>query len=118
MSQRNRLHKQAVLTLVLTSLFLLACIFSAFAVQSSWRERDVFRSPQGNCTVIIEYDFFSRPTVFQKTFLGKKQLWAYEGSGFAESVRFQVEWLSEKQLRLFYDDKNDRYDEDFLIAIP
>ncbi len=36
-----------------------------------------------------------------------------------ENVHFGVEWLSEDQIRLTYDDiKNDVYDEEYVITIP
>lgn len=34
-----------------------------------------------------------------------------------ETVHFGVEWLSENQIRLNYDDLNDEYDEEYIIAI-
>ena len=35
-----------------------------------------------------------------------------------ETVHFGVEWLSEKQIKVTYDDKNDEYDEEFIVNIP
>lgn len=35
-----------------------------------------------------------------------------------ETVHFGVEWLSEQQVRLVYDDLDDRYDEEFVITVP
>ena len=35
-----------------------------------------------------------------------------------ETVHFNVEWISENQIRLDYDDLNDEYDEEYIITIP
>ena len=35
-----------------------------------------------------------------------------------ETVSFGVEWLSENQFRMTYDDKNDAFDEEYIITIP
>ncbi len=35
-----------------------------------------------------------------------------------ETVHFSVEWLSEYQVKIDYDDLNDKYDEEFIITIP
>ena len=34
-----------------------------------------------------------------------------------ESVSFSVEWLSEDEIRMIYDDLDDEYDEEFIITI-
>lgn len=81
-------------------------------------EQEVFTSTQGTNTIIVQYDFMSRPTVYKKRLLLDKELWAYPGSGFMETVHFNVEWLSEDKFRISYDDEADEYDEDFIIEIP
>lgn len=35
-----------------------------------------------------------------------------------ETVSFGVEWLSENQFRMTYDDKDDEFDEEYIIMIP
>ena len=81
-------------------------------------EQEVFTSPQGTNTIIVQYDFVSRPTIYKKTWLGKRKIWAYPGSGFMETVHFGVEWLSEDEIKVNYDDLDDEYDEEFIVAIP
>ena len=81
-------------------------------------EQEIFTSPHGTNTIIVQYDFMSRPTVYKKRLLWDKELWAYPGSGFMETVHFNVEWLSEDKIRISYDDKNDEYDEEFFVEIP
>lgn len=80
--------------------------------------REVFVSPQGTKTIIIEYDHVCRPYVYQKTWYGKREIWTYPKSGFMETVSFGMEWLSENQFRMTYDDKNDEFDEVYIITIP
>ena len=80
--------------------------------------REVFVPPQGTKTIIIEYDHVCRPYVYQKTWYGKREIWTYPKSGFMEPVSFGVEWLSENQFRMTYDDKNDEFDEEYIITIP
>lgn len=81
-------------------------------------EQEIFTSPQGTNTVIIQYDLVCRPAVYQKGLLWNKKIWDYPGSGFMETVHFGVEWLSETEIRLTYDDINDEYDEEYIIALP
>ena len=80
-------------------------------------EQEIFTSPHGMNTIIVQYDFMSRPTVYKKRLLWDKELWAYPGSGFMETVHFNVEWLSEDIIKINYDDKDDEYDEEFVIEI-
>ena len=80
-------------------------------------EQEIFTSPQGTNTIIVQYDFMSRPTVYKKRLLWDKELWVYPGSGFMETVHFNVEWLSEDIIKISYDDKDDEYDEEFVIEI-
>lgn len=80
-------------------------------------EEETHVSPQGTNTIIVQYDFMSRPTVYKKYWLWDKELWSYPGNGFMETVHFDVEWLSEDKIRLSYDDKNDKYDEAFIVEI-
>ncbi|MEY8390625.1 hypothetical protein AALA98_04505 [Lachnospiraceae bacterium 45-W7] len=80
--------------------------------------REIYTSPQGTNTIIIEYDHVCRSHVYKKTWFGKKEVWVYPGGGFMETVSFQVEWLAEDKIRMTYDDKNDEFDEEYVITIP
>lgn len=80
--------------------------------------REIYASPQGTNTIIVEYDHVCRPSVYKKSRFRKKHIWTYPGGGFMETVSFGVEWLSEDKIRMTYDDKNDKYDEEFIIEIP
>lgn len=76
-------------------------------------EQQKFTSPNGTNTIIIQYDFVSRPTIYKKGFLCNRKIWDYEGSGFMETVHFNVEWLSENQIRFSYDE----FDEEYIITL-
>ena len=101
-----------VALLLITGLFRSCC--NALFVAS----REVYTSPQGTNTIIIEYDHVCRPYVYQKTWFGKREIWTYPNSGFMETVSFSVEWLSEDKFRMTYDDKDDEFDEEYIITIP
>ena len=46
-------------------------------------------------------------------------MWGYPGSGFMETVHFNVEWLSEKEIKVIYEDvKYKEYNEEYIISIP
>ena len=74
--------------------------------------------PQRTDTIIIEYDHVCRPYIYQKTWYGKREIWTYPGSGFMETVSFGVEWLPEDEFQMIYDDKDDEFDEEYIITIP
>ena len=73
--------------------------------------------PGGTNTIIIEYDRVCRPYDYQKTWFGKREIWTYPG-GFMETVSFSLVWLSEDKFRMTYDDKDDEFDEEYIITIP
>lgn len=73
-----------------------------------------YTSPMGTRSILLRYDYVSRPSVF----INGEQLFCYEGSGFNETVFWNVTWTSEQQIILSYDDNNDEYDEKFYIDIP
>lgn len=77
-----------------------------------------YTSPQGTNSFIVKYDFASRPAIFKRGFFRDKKIWEYPNSGFMETVTFEPEWLSETQIRFTYDDKNNEFDEEFIITIP
>lgn len=92
--------------------------FRLFGWLAEWRFRPLYTSPQGTNPFVAKYDFVNRPSIFKRGFLWDKKIWTYPGPGFVETVSFEPEWLSETQIRFIYDDKNDEYDEEFIITIP
>lgn len=112
---KNKRRKHIALLIVFLLIFFLckSCCDALFV--SDWES---YTSPQGTNTVIVEYDHVCRPYVYKKTWFGKKHIWTYTGSGFMETVSFGVEWLSEDEIKMTYDDLKDEYDEVFFITIP
>lgn len=92
--------------------------FQRCASSFGYAEEEVFTSPQGSNTIVVKYDFVCRPDVFKQGWLWDEKIWSYPKGGFMETVHFGVEWLSENQIRLDYDDLNDEYDEEYIITIP
>lgn len=102
----------------LAALLLVICLFRSCCDALFVASREVFVSPQGTNTIIIEYDHVCRPYVYQKTWYRKREIWTYPGSGFMETVSFGVEWLPEDEFQMIYDDKDDEFDEEYIITIP
>lgn len=73
-----------------------------------------YTSPLGTRTILVRYDYVSRPSVF----INGERLFYYNGTGFNETVSWDVTWESERQIILSYDDSNDEFDEEFYIDIP
>ena len=112
---KNRHIKQ---TALLAAFFLVICLCLSCCNALFVSCREVHTSPRGTNTVIVEYDHVCRPYVYKKTWYGKKHIWTYPGGGFMETVSFSVEWLSEDKFRTTYDDKDDEFDEEYIITIP
>lgn len=106
--------KRAIL--IVAVLLILFFVGSSLFV-SGLKEHDAFVSPEKTNTIIVEYDFVSRPTVYKKNLFGKEKIWEYEGTGFNETVRFDIEWISEDQFRISYCDSHG-ITEEFEVAIP
>lgn len=106
--------KRAIL---IVAVLLILFFVGASLFVSSLKEHDTFVSPEKTNTIIVEYDFVSRPTVYKKNLLGKEKIWEYEGTGFNETVRFDIEWISEDQFRISYCDSHG-ITEEFEVAIP
>ena len=66
-------------------------------------------SPNGEVTLTLKYDYVSRPFLFHKDEL----IFSYEYSGFTETVFFEIEWLSEKEIRLYCE----QFDEEYFISL-
>ncbi|MBQ8825004.1 MAG: hypothetical protein IJZ64_07225 [Ruminococcus sp.] len=86
-----------IIFIVIKILFILVTILISIIIffHGCSNYEQTFISPESTHTIIVEYDFASRPTVYEKKKLGKSFLWAYEGVGFNENVYSSVEWISE-----------------------
>ena len=97
---------------------LLALIISAtmlLSLSACSNRQEKYSSPNGENTIIVEYDFVSRPHVIYNGDV----IWKYEGSGFNEEVFFQVEWIDEDTVKLIYNDESHggKYYEEFEIDL-
>jgi len=109
--------KQIILFLIAAGIFVFLPRCST--ILFGYEEEEVHTSPEGTNTVIVKYDLVSRPDVFKKGRLWDKKIWDYPGKGFMETVHFGVEWLSESEILLTYDDvTHDENDEEYIIRIP
>lgn len=111
-------RKQIKYIIIIIVIFFIIYLYQSFYHIFINSEQEIFTSPQKTNTIIVQYDFVRRPSIYKKTWIGKQKIWTYPGSGFMETVYFSVEWLSEDQIRVTYDDINDKYDEEFIIIIP
>lgn len=84
----------------------------------SYDRQETYTSPLGTNTVIVRYNIVSTPTIYKKGRFRNEKIWDYPNNGFMETVWFELEWLSENEIRFSYDDKCDEYDEEFIITIP
>ncbi len=104
-----------IVTMKITK-FILMIIVSVLLLSGCRGERDEdFTSPEGTHTVTVQYDFVSRPGVYYN---GQK-IFDYEKPGFNEEAVFYVEWLSEDEFLLKYDDPSHdgKYAEEYTIKL-
>ncbi|MCI8292899.1 MAG: hypothetical protein HFH53_05110 [Hespellia sp.] len=114
------MNRKRVKTAILLFLIFLVVFFCKSCYNTlSNAEQEIYTSPNETNTIIVQYDILCRPTLYKKTWFGKKKIWDYPGSGFMETVHFGVEWLSEDEIRLSYEDiRHSEYDEEYVITIP
>ena len=68
-------------------------------------------SPSGNKKVTVKCDYVSRPDVYYNG----DCIFEYSKSGFNETVFWDVEWLSEDEIKLYLTSYED---EEYLIVVP
>lgn len=64
-----------------------------------------FVSEDGSIVIVVKQDFVSRPTVFYE---GKK-IFEYKGSGFMETVKWDVEFIDDNIIKLGCLQYNEEY---------
>lgn len=97
---------------------ILGFLWTGCSIILGYAEENIYTSPEGTNTIVVKYDHVCRPYVFKKGLFWDTKIWDSPTSGFMETVHFGVEWLSENQILLTYDDINDKYDEAYIIDIP
>lgn len=73
------------------------CFFSMMTGCYNPDRDQVFESPFGNDEVIVKVDYLSCPDVFYEG----KCIFEHDGPGFNETVYWDVEWISEDEIRLY-----------------
>lgn len=105
--------------ILLAVILLVVWLYRSCSPFLGYAEEIIYTSPEGTNTIVVKYDLVSRPDVYKKEGRRDIKIWGYENPGFMETVHFEVEWLSENQIRLSYDNTGDeKYDEEYLITIP
>lgn len=99
--------------LVLGSLLLLLVGCSDFQYDTD-RDR-VITSPDKSYSLLLRYDYVSRPSIFKDGEL----IYEYKGSGFMESVGFNIKWVSDDEILLYLESpKKEKYkNEQFYINV-
>lgn len=97
-------------------LFAIVLLLGACHRISTSENKECYPSPQGTHTIIVNYNFVGRPTLYVKRMFRKERIgyWAegWDGDGY-----YYGEWLSENEFRFCYDDKDDEFDVEFTIVI-
>ncbi len=111
MSTRNK--KILICVKKYLKLFFVVLLFCAITACGNRKEK--FKSPDGDNTIIVEYDFVSRPSVRYKHNI----IWEYPGRGFNEEVYFDVEWIDNDSFKIIYRDGRHagKYYEEFTIDL-
>ena len=72
---------------------------------------ETFVSPNEVNTILVRYDYASRPSVF---LVNGDRLFKYDKPGFMETVSFEVQWINDYQFILY----NEQFNEQYEITIP
>ena len=91
--------------IILIGLIILEVKSCVFKIGYDWGRDQEFSSPSGQITIVLRYDYVSRPFLFYKG----KMVFAYDKSGFNETSFFDVEWIAEKEIRLYCEQFNEEY---------
>ena len=84
---------------ILVIVFLTMCILPIISACSDleYETEQSFTSPSGKRTVTVKCDYVSRPFVF----MDDEMIFETGKSGFAETVGWNVEWISEDEIKLY-----------------
>ncbi len=78
-------------------LFVFASAFIGACSDVEYESTQVFTSPSGNREVTVKCDYVSSPYVFYEG----EMIFKTDKPGFAETVAWNVEWISEDEIRLY-----------------
>ena len=108
MKKQKRLR---IIVFCIASILILLCAVAVCAprICYDWNRNQAFTSPSGQTTIALRYDYVSRPFLFYKGEL----IFAYDQAGFAETSFFDVEWITENEIRLYCE----QFGEEYFISI-
>ena len=113
----NSMSRSKICTKTVISVVIVVFVmtFVVGCTNQMYEKEEIFKSPTGKKEVIVKVDYVSRPDVF----CDNECIFQYEGSGFNETVYWDVEWLSEEEIRLYLSaPSNDKYaDESYMIEL-
>ncbi|NCB91578.1 MAG: hypothetical protein EOM40_03250 [Clostridia bacterium] len=97
MTREQRLKRGCLLALIafIILFFIAHWLITKLQYDTSFDIKSV--SPNKTHTLLIRQDWVSRPTVFE----GSKVIFRYSKSGFAETVYWNIEWISENECCLY-----------------
>ncbi|MBO6194740.1 MAG: hypothetical protein J6O56_00170 [Bacilli bacterium] len=97
----------SIFVLLISVLFLLTgCSIKDLKYETSRDE--IIKSPNGEYTIILRYDYVSRPYIFKDN----KLVFETHESGYNETVYFKVKWVSENKIMLYNDSGKEKYKND------
>lgn len=108
MTKRNKRIIRIVI-LILVAILCGRCAYTNLKFETQYDQKLV--SPNNVNTILIRYDYVSRPSVFLEN--GDK-IFEYSDSGFMETIHFDVEWINDYEFILY----NESVDEKYTIIIP
>ena len=97
-----------VLTLVIFGYWRVFVFLNELGFEKQYDKK--FTSPNKVNTILVRYDYVSRPSVF----LDGKEIFEYSRAGFMENVHFDVKWISDYEFILY----NERVKEEYRVVIP
>ena len=106
--KKNKFIKSKLVVFI-ASLLVFMITFAASCSDIEYETTQDFTSPSGNRTITIKYDYVSRPFVF----LDGEMIFETNKPGFMESVGWEVEWISDDEIRLYVaSPQRDKYSND------
>ena len=82
---------------VVVFLFVFISAFIGACSDVEYETTQVFTSPSGNKEVTVKFDYVSSPYVFYEG----EMIFKTDKPGFEETVAWNVEWISEDEIRLY-----------------
>lgn len=86
---------------LLIIILIATCIYFISTISDPRERRAEHISPNGSNTILIEYDYASRPSIYRKVnFLFMTPITFDFGAGYNETITHEIIWLSEDTFKL------------------